>query len=485
MKSFDWSKPQRQPLAGLTIVFINVVWEVVKRVWPLIILILLRNKPGRFDKYELIALIFVLLTVVGAVLRFFFFRFYIEDNKMIIKSGWLKKTTKVIPLEKIQTVNIEQGPVHQVMNIVKLSIDTAGSQQAEASIDALHKTMAEALREQLLSEKAEFITAEAKQDSVTPIMHLNGRYLLKLSISANHLETLLLLFSFVFGLYENLKDIDNGFFTDINEAFPDRSIYPVLFLAIAILLITIIVSTARIFFSFYDFNVVRNNTGLRIKSGLLNVKERIISSGKIQFVSWKANWIRKKMRLWMLEYHISGADEVQRKSRVHLPLTRNEYIPLMVKEYYELPAVNEAIAIRIHSSFFWRRFIIVGLIPSLVIIPLLWLVWEEVSLFLLFYTFSIAIMAWQTQRKFRLWAMNDTAYIKKGWLGEERILLQWYKMQFIQITQSFFQRKRDLASIRIHTAGGSIHIPFISLEAAKHIRDYALYKTEVSSKNWM
>ena len=485
MNSFDWSRPQRQPLAGLTIVFINVIWEVLKRVWPFVILMLINNKPGKVNKYEIIALIFVILTVVGALLKFFFFRFYIENNKMIIKSGWLKKTTKVIPLEKIQTVNIEQGPVHQVMNIVKLTIDTAGSQQAEAGIDALHKTMAEALRAHLLSERTELNTSELKQDKATPIMQLSGRDLLKLSISANHLETLLLLFSFVFGLYQNLKDINNTLFSDINDAFPDRTIYPILFLAMAILLLTILVSTARIFFSFYDFSVVRNSSGFQIKSGLFNVKERIISSNKVQFISWKANWIRKKMRLWMLEYHIAGADEVQRKSRMHLPVTRTEFIPVLAKEYFELPVINDEIAIRIHPSFFWRRFIIVGVLPSLIVVPFLWLAWGEFSLLFLIYTVSIGIIAWQTQKKFHLWALHEAAYIRKGWLGEERILLQWYKMQFVQVSQSLFQRRRGLASVRIYTAGGSINIPFISVEAANAIRDFVLYKTEATNKSWM
>ena len=486
MKSFDWTKPQRQPLAGLTIVFINVIWEVLKRVWPFAILMLLQNKPGKVDRYEIIALIVVVFTITGAVLKFFFFRFYIEENKMIIKSGWLKKTTKVIPLEKIQTVNIEQGPVHQVMSIVKLTIDTAGSQKAEASIDALHKPMAEALRHQLLSDRKVSTESEPeKQEPIKPLVQLSGKDLLKLSISANHLETLLILLSFVVGLYENFREISTPLFTEVEDVLPTQTIYPILFLIIAVSIITIVVSTARIFFTFYDFKITRNTSGLQIRSGLLNVKERLISSDKIQFVSWKANWIRKRLKLWMLEYHIAGGDEMQKKSKVHLPVTRSEFIPLLSKEYFELPVITNEIPIRIHPSFFWRRLLIAGLLPSLIIIPLLWLAWEEFSLLFLIYTVFIGIISWQTQRKFRLWALHEAAYISKGWLGEERILLQWYKMQFIEITQSMFQRKRGLASVRIHTAGGSINISFISVEAAQQVRDYALYKTEASSKSWM
>ena len=200
MRQFDWSRPQRQPLAGLGIVFLNTLWEVFKRVWPFLILMFFgENKEGKVDRYEIIAMSLLALTIIGAIFRFLYFRFYIEDARLIIKHGWLKKETKVIPLERIQTVNIEQGPLHQLLNIVKLSIDTAGSEKAEAKIDALHKAMAEALRIQLVTDKRESSIDEQNSSKAHhPILTLTDKDLFKLSVSANHVETFFLFLSFVF-----------------------------------------------------------------------------------------------------------------------------------------------------------------------------------------------------------------------------------------------------------------------------------------------
>lgn len=483
MKTLDWSRPQRQPLAGLAIVFINVLWEIIKRVWPFLILIMLQNKPGKVDKYEIIALIFVVFTVTSAVLKFFFFRFYIEDNKLIIKRGWIKKVTQIIPLERIQTVNIEQGPVHQVMNIVKLSIDTAGSERTETRIDALHKTMAEALKEQLLSNKGE-ITTEQPVSISPPFLQLNGTDLLKLSLSANHLETLALIFSFVFGLYENFKGVAGSFFSDTDDYLKDLSLSPVFFLVFVGLLITILVSTARIFFTFYDFKVTPVQKGLRIKSGLLNVKERLIAFQKIQFVSWKANWIRKMMGLWMLEYHITGGDDIHKKSRVHLPVTRNEFVPLLTKEYHPVPQLNE-VFIKMHPSYLWRRILFVALLPTLILFIPLWLMWHYVAFYLFFYTALATILSWAKYRKFRLWCLEDVAFIRQGWFGQEWILLRWYKIQSVQMRQTIFQRKKGLASLKLYTAAGVIVIPFINKNEAYQVMDYALYKIESTRESWM
>ena len=120
MRTFDWSKPQRQPFSGLTVVFANTFWEVLKTVWPFLLIMLFNKSPGKVNRYEIIGLVFLVFTILSAVLKFIYFKFYIEDKKLIIKKGWLKREVNVIPLQKIQTVNIEQGPLHQMLNIVKL-----------------------------------------------------------------------------------------------------------------------------------------------------------------------------------------------------------------------------------------------------------------------------------------------------------------------------------------------------------------------------
>jgi len=486
MRQYDWSTSQRQPLAGLTIVFLDTLWEVFKRAWPFLILMLFgESKEGKVNRYEILAMGLLVFTIIGAVFRFLYFRFYIEDAKLIIKHGWLKKETKVIPLERIQTVNIEQGPLHQLLNIVKLSIDTAGSEKAEAKIDALHKTMAEALRMRLIADKRESSTDEQNSRKANPILTLTDKDLFKLSISANHVETFFLFLSFVFGLYENFKDIDNSIFSNIQDFLPKNVIYPFLFLTVAILLITIVLSTARIFFKFYRFTVFSSSKGFQIKSGLFNIKERLITFQKIQFISWKASWIRKLFGLWMLEYHVAGADETSKNLKVQLPVTQAAYIPLLVKDYHDFPQITNQIHIRIHPSFIVRRLLMVGLLPALFILPLLWALSNAYALFFLLYPAIIFIVALCTQRKFRLWALEDACYIKKGVFGEERILFEWHKLQSIQIRQSIYQRRKNLASVDIQTAGGNIAVHFIPLAAARQVVNFALYKTEVANKSWL
>jgi putative membrane protein len=81
--------------------------------------------------------------------------------------------------------------------------------------------------------------------------------------------------------------------------------------------------------------------------------------------------------------------------------------------------------------------------------------------------------------------LDDVAFIKQGWFGQEWILLQWYKIQSVEMKQTIFQRRRGLASLRLYTAAGSISVPFIDKDAANQVVNYALYKIESSKESWM
>lgn len=484
MKSIDWSQPQRQPLAGLAIVFLNTFWEVIKRLWPVLLLMLFGNKEKGLGRFESIALIFLVFTIVSAVLRFFYFRFYIEQEKLIIKSGWFRKETKIIPLDKVHSIHIESGPLHQALGVVKLSIDTAGSQKAEASIDALNRNMAEALKEKLEPQRQPGPSAEVQEDN-DPVLQLTTTDLLRLSISANHLEAFFLFLSFGLGLYENLKGLDDQLMPGIEDLLPGRAVSSLLFLAFAVLIITMLVSTARIFLQFYHFRIVRKGKGFHVRSGLLSIRERVISIRKIQFVSWKANWVRRLMQLWILEFHVAGGDELKKGLKVQVPITRNEQIPQLVREYNEEPQTEGLPFAGIHTSFIWRRMLVTGIIPVFLLMVPFWFLWKGYVLFLLIYPMFLLVLLWCYQRKFRLWAFEDVVLVRKGIFGEEKILMQWHRIQAVRLNQSIYQRKHRLASITFLSAGGNISVPYIPLEYARSMVNFALFKTEGSDRAWM
>lgn len=489
MQKVDWSIPQRQPVEGLVIVVLKTVWEVIKRVWPLLLLMLFRKAPeegqGRGNFYEWLVTGVSVLALLAGVFRFFYFRFFIQGNELVVKKGWIKKEVLTIPLQKIQTVHIEQSLLHEVLQIVKLSIDTAGSTKTEVTIDALRRPMADALRYRLLEGAPEEREAHEVEAPGSPLFKLTGKDLFRLSLSANHLEAFFLLLSFALGIMENLRSINDSAFSDAEGLVRAGNALVYLYIIPVLLITVFLISTARILFKYYDFTVFGSTAGYRIRSGLTNVRERTVAFRKIQYVSWRASWIRRLMRIWVLEYHISGSDEQKRAQKVQVPVTAPENVPVLVRNYYPLPHPSGREAVRIHPAFIYRRILLSGLFPTAALMGTFWPLWGRGALVFLAYALLIGLHTVLYQRKFRLWSFDEEVLIRRGFLGEGFLLLQWYKVQTVVLKRSLYERRHGLATLVLHTASGRIRIPFIPLDTAQALMNYALYQVERSQRAWM
>jgi putative membrane protein len=485
-EAFNWEVPQRQPLAGLGIVFIKTLLEIAKRVWPFLLLMVFRETEEEgVGKYELIAIAFASLTIIGSIVKFYFFRFFILGEELIIKKGWLKKETIVIPLQKIQTVHIEQSALHQVLNIVKLSVDTAGSSKTEVTIDALSRPMAEALQGRLQSSVTADPEGAEEHVATMPIFTLGIKDLLKLSISANHIEAFFILLSFTYGLYDSIKTISGGLVDEATGLFPRHSILLFAILCAVVLGTTILISTIRIFLKFYSFSVLRNPAGFYIKRGLTNVKEQLVPFGRIQFVTWSANWIRKQMGLWLLEYKVAGGTDIKNKLKVEVPVTDLHFIDTLVADYHTKPDLLSLDAVRIHPTYVTRRILMAGILPAALLMGITWYWWETNALLLTLIPVLVGFKAFALQSKFRAFALAEVLYIDRSSYGSKMVLLRWHKLQTVTLEQSIYQRSRDIATLKLHTASGTIVLPYIPLPAARGFMNYALYKIESSSQPWM
>lgn len=486
----DWSVPQRQPASALFILVIQTFWEVIKRAWPFLLIPIIRgmsNDSGRsLSRFEYIGIAILAITLVGGLFKYLFFKFYIVNGELIVKKGWIKKQTIVIPLDKIQSVNLEQPLLHQALNLVKVTVDTAGSGAAEVTIDTLSKPMAEQLRMQLVEDSGRPNEGEenVSQPAQMPIIQVGMRDLMRLSLSANHLETFFLIVAFGLSLYGDLAEVSERFAETAEGLVPNQTLTVVVFLVVMSLLITIIISTMRIFLKFYNLTVYDAPAGFRIVSGLTTLKERVVTTRRVQFISWKANWIRQLLDLRVLRFHLAGDDTINESLKVEMPVTRHEYLSILTRRYHQLPDTSDKIFVRIHPSFVFRRFLII-LIPAAIFIGASWYWLEENALFALILPMLVLLFAWLSRRKFRLYAYDDVLFIEKGFFGKEQILLKWTKLQSVKLKQSIYQRQKGLANVEFITAGNDVTVNFIPLAAARQLVNYALFKIESSREPWM
>ena len=150
--SVDFSKPQRQSLTGILVMFVNTLQKSVRAFWPILLLWLVKFET--LNKLVVFGSVAGFLIVIGffSYLQYWFFTFYIDEetNEFVIQKGVLKKTKITMQLHKIQQVNINQSLIQRLVNVHKLEIDTAGSDKKEGSISAISHELALILKERLI-----------------------------------------------------------------------------------------------------------------------------------------------------------------------------------------------------------------------------------------------------------------------------------------------------------------------------------------------
>lgn len=97
----------------------------------------------------IISLIFIVRTIEiekGFPIR----KFGVRQHDMIYQSGFFHYTETVVPYNRIQHVEIKQGPLSRLFSLYSLSLYTAGASSGDLVIDGLDKSTAQKLKSKVL-----------------------------------------------------------------------------------------------------------------------------------------------------------------------------------------------------------------------------------------------------------------------------------------------------------------------------------------------
>ena len=214
--------PTRQSPIAIFLILWKVIRQLLRQAWPFLLVIVLpyfNFSPTSSSRAEdpYITNIIIALTVfstISSIIAYFKFYYYIKDDEFIIEKGLFQKVKINLPFDRIQTINFEQGPIHQLFNVVRLEVDSAGSVQNEIAIQAISRADAEYIRSYILAEKAKIVSTKTTVEEGVPtdeesaqlLMHHTPLDLLKIGVSQNHLRGLGIIFGFFFWIFQSLED---------------------------------------------------------------------------------------------------------------------------------------------------------------------------------------------------------------------------------------------------------------------------------------
>lgn len=493
-----FSEFSRQSSKGILVIYFGLLFKTLKLTWIFIFIFIRRITqipPDKIIFFYLIIIGVLVFLFVRAYLIYRTFQFKIENNYFILKQGILKKTNTAIPFDRIQNINFKQNIIQQLINVYQVSLETAGSSTTEIAIKALSFKDAQLLKDQMSlhkSNKEEFVDVQENQ----PLLTIDFKELLKVSLTENHLQSLLIFTALLFGLFQQVKDAFDGF--GKNEEFEkylevdSNALFEniiVLFLIIILLIgIGFISSFIRILLFHFNLTVFIKNESFEINQGLLTKKSIILKKEKVQSISISTNPIKKLLGISFVTFKQAVSGKVNKKQNkliriVGCKKSQIQIIKDLLFDYKEVEAseihrsdtyylvrmyVRSFIALLIVNgigfsfidSYFWF-FIDVGLLP--------------LSLYLIHLKYK--------KRFYKL--DNNLLLIGSGRIETHITYLPFFKVQNIKIKQTIFQQRKNIVDLVFQTASGKIIIPCLKAAVAYKIYNHTLFKVQTSTNSWM
>ena len=498
MKKNSWDSPRRQTPLALALIFTQSLRRMLSGLWPIFLVIFL----GRGDRSDVILLFVAIVSILGSlalsVVAYFNFYYHVEDDQLIINQGVLRKNFQSIPIERIQSIDFEQSLLHQVLNLFRVKIDTAGSDASEASITALKKEEAEELRSFILRLKREVkpgkeLEKEDDLDEFVEEEQKSGFYklsvldLIKVGVSRNHLQTAGILTGIAFGFLDDIEQILGlqVFETIQSEALSGRmGVIGFLSLFVVFLAIAFFWTLGRTVLRHYNFTLLFNSQSWSTRSGLFERLQRTASRKKVQQIIRRDNPLARVFGMSDVSMTVASSAGDSSTSNLSMPgFPTARFQELIREQFGYTPGLYKPIVI---SSKMIERYSLIWLV--IFILLDFGLYWLQMNAFLAMALIMTVVGVFWIRAYYRSWTLSyneDTIHISYGvWTRVER-KFELYKLQAVEWRETPYDRRNGLKSLLLHTASGSIRIPFLSQHDAEFLGNFLLEKVERSRKAWM
>ena len=494
---YDFSKPIRQSYVAILMIIYKYYSIIIRQLLPLIILFFIgKNKAASWTDYIVyLAVGIAIFSMIVAIISYFRFYFHIENDELIVEQGIFNKKKTSIPFDRIQTINLEQNIVHQMFKVVRVEVDTAGSEKSEFKFDALGIELAETLRSIILSRKKiigkissqieDFSNENVFEEASTIIMHIDIGQLLKIGITENHLKSGAVIFAFGYWVIESLSEVgvDVEGYGENLEMSPTVSLF--LYLIILFLVISLMISLVRTLLLYFDLKFLRIGNGFRVTSGLLTKRNVAALDHKIQMISFSDNLLKKLLGFKDLLLKQASSIEMTSKKSIKIPGCTQDHIDSVSFSLYGNRSFDHIEFLKVDRRYFIRSALYILFFTSLVFIPgvtlgILWMTLGSVLIML-----YLILTTYLNYRKTKYGFNHKMVVVKGGTFGDKTTLFPLYKLQSAAIKQNLYQRRNDLATVVLYTASGGTSIPYIAKSVAEDIVNYFIYKVESENKQWM
>jgi len=445
---------------------------------------------------------FALITVTVSVLRYLFFQYAIADDAILIREGVINKKQLDIKYARIQGINTEQSFIYRFFDLVTVSFDTAGSAGSEGQLPAVKSELGQVLRERIGHAKPESTAEPADGDAenetpadAKPILRLDWGDMIAIGLADRRAFLFLAILA---PLSEQLSERMGAVIAnavedaaqDLAALGPAIAATLLVTLAIVIIVILVIASIVAAFLRYHKFTLYLENGRLRSVGGLLTRHEANMETGKVQLVRIRQTLVMRWFDRLRIVLHQASSKTQKADKNFVIPAAAPGFEAHFVEDVFApeadgLDTTFDNSALRRVSAHYLRpRILYFGILPALATTTLFWFDNGVKALLFLLWIPLWSLLCWQRWRRLAYHVSGDALLRRSGLIAKQLDVFLLRKAQRVTVSQSPYQRRKRLASVRFFLASGSIRLPYIPLRDAERMRDYVLYKVESSTQPW-
>jgi len=89
------------------------------------------------------------LTLVAPSRKFAHWGFALDDRELQVAHGWLTRVHTIVPIGRVQHIDLSQGPVERACGVATVVLHTAGTDHSRVTVPGLSREAAEGVRDRI------------------------------------------------------------------------------------------------------------------------------------------------------------------------------------------------------------------------------------------------------------------------------------------------------------------------------------------------
>ena len=438
---------------------------------------------------------FLVFLVPGAILsitRYFFSTYRYDVTELVVRTGIIFRNERHIPFARIQSVDAVQNVLHRLFGVVDVKVQTGTTGHPEATLSVLPFEALDEMRQHVFQGRSAAIVVAEDGASVSaaPAPSPEAHTLLSLSMRDRALAGLLdnrgwvvigAAWGLVFesGVMDRLKWLESAGWTVFASV------------GLGLFVIAPVLSMGWALVRLHDFRLTLRGSDLRTEYGALTRVTATIPLRRVQAVEIHQGPGHVLTGRASVRVETAGGSAGRRASAERewvAPIIALASLPAFVATLLPDAALDSLPWQRVGARAFRRRRVralVTAAVIGAATAPWLGAGWTAgvtvalASLGLINAQLAVAALAW---------AKTDRVIaFKSGWLRRYLIIVPLSKIQAVELDESPFDRRHNMASLCVDTAGAGGHrldIPYLSRPIAEEARMTLAHEAAATVFRW-